>query len=399
VPYQVRQGNRIRIIANVPTHTFSVYVALGGFDSVQLARRYAFRPSQPTANWLGALNAIVDSPTGTMSLCDVRHSISIGVRSSREGNYAVAPLAVHDEALISDGTTTLRVDSSGRTLAQVDAGGEVAVDPAGNIYLARIAGTDLVIAAYTADFVPRWTRSHPVGGGKRVLAIGADAASVVAATGPATGVDLVKRWLSDGTSSTIHAGPMGDAIAIGKLGFVIGSAINGTVVVTKWAFGQGLPEWQRTWHNSAQISAMAIAPSGKVYFGGTFSAPISFGGPTLEPQQGEGPGNAYVAALTATGDHAFTRNVHQSAVRGIASNGTVTAISALTGPRQPRLVTLDASGNDIVAQYGETTFGSWGNTGSTAVGPSGRVYWNFADAWPSPNAPAYPYLISLDPGV
>ncbi|HEU4733709.1 MAG TPA: hypothetical protein VFT22_37715, partial [Kofleriaceae bacterium] len=156
LPYAAGEPRRVRIIANVATHTFSAYVATGGFDSVQLARRYEFRTAQSAASFLGDLDAIVDSPQGTMSICDARHTISIGVRMAREGNYAVAPLPTGDEALISDATTTLRVTGNGRTLAQLAAGGQVAVDPAGNVYLARITGTDLVVEAYTAGLAPRW---------------------------------------------------------------------------------------------------------------------------------------------------------------------------------------------------------------------------------------------------
>src|SRR6185295_1401162 len=180
-----------------PTHTFSVFAATVENDSVQLAHRYAFLPTQSTAGFLGNLDAIVDSPSGVMPVCEMRHAISIGVRMAREGNYAVAPLASGDEAIVSDGATTLHLASSGATLGRVAAGGQVAVDASGNVYLARVTGSDLVVEAYTAGLALRWSRSYPAGAGHRVLAIGADASSVVAAAGPsAGGVDLVKRWLA-----------------------------------------------------------------------------------------------------------------------------------------------------------------------------------------------------------
>jgi hypothetical protein len=43
-------------------------------------------------------------------------------------------------------------------------------------------------------------------------------------------------------------------------------------------------------------------------------------------------------------------------------------------------------------------FSGSGDAGSVAVAPSGRFYWNFSEAWPSADAPAYPYLVSLQPG-
>src|SRR5262249_51377962 len=150
---------------------------------------------------------------------------------------------------------------------------------------ARISGTDLVVEAYTAGFVPRWTRTFPVGANSRVLAIGADAASVVAATGTtlfAKGVDRVKRWLADGTESFTYTGTGGDVIAIGPAGFVVGIGRHNQVGITKWSFDRDTPDWKDVFLNSAQTDAIAIAPSGRVYFGGTFSGPISFGGPTIE---------------------------------------------------------------------------------------------------------------------
>ena len=53
----------------------------------------------------------------------------------------------------------------------------------------------------------------------------------------------------------------------------------------------------------------------------------------IEPAVGRGeasaPGNAYVAAISATGTRLFTCDIHQFALHGIASNGTIAAISAL----------------------------------------------------------------------
>ena len=400
--YFAGASRRMRIIANVPTHTFSVYVAPDDHHSVQLANRYAFRPTQSAASSLGALNAIIDSPQGIMSICNAQNASSLHLRLSREGNYAVAPLPANHEALIASDTTTLRVTGDGQILAVLPAGGQVAVDPAGNVYLARITGTDLIVEAYTANFVPRWTRSRPVGTGEHVLAIGADAASVVVGSGLTDGnvvVDLVARWLGDGTESTVLAGFLGNAIGIGPTGFVLGNASHGnlSVSVTKWTFGQSAPDWQQVWPNHARIQAIALAANGQVYFAGAFFGPINFGGPTLQPATG-GAGNAFAVALSATGAHRFTIDIHQSEVRSIASDGSTTAISALAGPLAPRLIALDPLGNEIGGQEVRSVFSGSGDAGSVAVAPAGRIYWNFSEAWPSADAPVYPYLVSLQPG-
>jgi hypothetical protein len=402
LPYAAGQPQHIRILANRQTHTFSAYVASpGDQSSIQFARGYAFRPTQLGVPGLDTLNAIVDSPRGIISVCNERHAISVGVRSFHEGNFAVAPLATNHEALIATDTTTQHVSGDGSVLATLAAGGQVAADPAGNVYLARISGTDLVVEAYTAGFAPRWTRTFPVGTNSRVVAIGADAASVVAATGStlfAKSVDRVKRWLADGTESFTYTGATGDVIAIGPAGFVVGIGRHNAVVITKWSFDRDAPDWRDDFHNSAQTDAIALAPSGRVYFGGTFSGPISFGGPTIEPQPND-QGHVYIAALDATGAHVYTRDLHQIALRSIASAGPITAVSALFTGRGPELITLDSTGQLILPEDGEFPFAARGDAGTVAVDRTGRVYLNFSEAWPTVSAPAYPFLVSLDPGV
>jgi hypothetical protein len=398
VAYAAGQPQRIRIVANVPLRTFSVYVANDSQPSVQLAHDYAFRTTQSTATFLGNLDAVIDSTSGALSMCNMIDMISIGVRLAREGNYAVAPLPGNtNEALMSTATTTLHLGANGSVRAQIAAGGLVAVDPAGQVYLARITGSDLVVEAYTAGLALRWSRSFPAGAGHRALAIGSDGTSVVAAAGPVGGgVDLVKRWLVDGTESTTATGPMADVVAIGPGGYALGSAINGTVAVSKWTFGRGTPDWTRSWQNSAHIDAIALTPGGGVGFAGTFSGPASFGGPTITPIA---PGGVFVAALSASGDHVFTRSLASIAVRGLGANGPVIAVSTLRLPGVPELINLDSQGQTIFNEEGRTGFGSDGDAGTVAVGPSGRVYWNFAEAWPRGSAQLYPYLIALDPGV
>jgi hypothetical protein len=393
VPYRAGEPREIRIIAEVPLQTYSVYVAGGGATPVQLARGYAFRSPGTMTRWISELAAIVDSTGGELTVCDQFHGASVGVRFLREGNFTIAPLP-NEESLISDGTTTLHLSSTGQVLAHLDSGGHPAVDMAGNVYLARIDGTELVVEAYTADLVHRWTRSYPAGEGKRILAVGSDSTSVVAASGPLTGgVDLVKRWLADGTESTTHAGPLGDAIAIGSTGFVLGSAVNGTVVVTKWPFGPAQrPQWQRVWNNGARIAAMALAPNGDVFFAGPFFGSISFGGPIIEPNRHNEFDDTYLAALTPAGDYVFSRNLAQRDVYSIASSEGITAVST-----PARAMVFDSEGQEIRGENGRNPVPGSGTPAPIAVG-SGRVYWNF-EVSPVSGSPPYPYLIAYRPDV
>jgi hypothetical protein len=395
LPYFPGASRRIRIIADNLTHTYSVYAALGDRDSVQLAKRYAFRTSQSNAPFLANLNAIIDSPAGRLAMCNVRLRNSVGLRMSREGNYAVAPVPGSSDIIASDGATTLRLTSFGRTLAQLAAGGLVAVDPAGNVYVTRASDGNLVVEAYATNFTPRWTRSLSIDSDEQVIAIGADAASVVVGVGGTRGgVHLVKRWLVDGTDSTLlTVEAQGDVIAIGRGAFAVAIGRHNSVAVTKFSFGQSVPDWRRVWANNAQTDAIAIAANGRVYFGGKFAGPINFGGPTLQPT-----GNVYVVGLSSAGDHLYTSGTRQTSMRSMASNGTITAISGSSGGFR-ELVNLDQDGLVIFGEEGDTTFGDSGAPGTVVMGASNRVYWNFTFSWPTAAAPAYPYLIAIDPGV
>jgi hypothetical protein len=397
VPYSPGESRRIRIIADVATQTFSAFVATANGASVQIAHRYAFRAASKAA-FLGNVSSVVDSPAGTLATCAIEHRISVGLRWLRDGNFDVAPLAAN-EAIVSDGTTTQHVGASGGVIAQLAAGGKVAADPSGNVYLARITGGNLVVEAYTATLAPRWSRTQAVGAGQQVVAIGADASSVVAATGPtAGGVTLARRWLADGTDSTALTGLTADAIAIGPAGLVLGTADGTTVTLRKFALGDTAPAWERSFQNSARIAGLALSTSGTVAFAGTFDGPISFGGDVVQPGAG---GKVYAATLTATGDPGFVRALGDLAsVASIAVNGGLVAISAQGATfGDKRLTNLEADdGAEIFGEDERNPFNFTAGTGGrVAVGSTGRVFWNVLDAWPTTSS--YPYLMSLQPGV
>jgi len=397
VTYTPGEARRIRIIANVATRTFSAFVATSAGASVQIAHHYAFAASSKAA-YLGNIGSVVGSAAGTLATCSVDHQISVGVRSLREGNFDVAPLPA-DEAIVSSATTTLHVTRAGGVVAQLAAGGRVAADPSGNVYLARITGGTLVVEAYTPALARRWSHALAVGADQQVVAIGADAGSVVAATGPmGGGVTLAKRWLADGTGSTALTGLSADAIAVGPAGLVLGNADGTTVTLRKFALGGTEPTWKRSFENSARIAALALSPGGTVAFAGTFDGPISFGGEVVQPGVG---GKVYAATLTSAGDAGFVRPLGDLAsVAGIAVNGGLVAISgagATSGDK--RLTNLEAdNGAEIDGENERDPFNfTAGTAGPVAVGAAGQVFWNVLDAWPAGSS--YPYLVSLQPGV
>jgi hypothetical protein len=221
--------------------------------------------------------------------------------------------------------------------------------------------------------------------------------TIAAGVAQLPGADHVTRILADGSAIT-SIQVTADAAAIIPNGYVLGLGRHNQGSIARWTFGNDAPDWKTLWLNSAKIDAMSVAPSGTVTFGGSFTGPVSFGGPTLPLPPGA-TSSVYVAALSGDGTHVFTRDLGQFAMRGIASSSSISAISTLAQPGAPRLTILDNTGDEIRGENGQFPFAGVGDAGSVAIQSSGRVYWNFAEAWPSADAPAYPYLVSLDPGI
>jgi hypothetical protein len=135
-----------------------------------------------------------------------------------------------------------------------------------------------------------------------------------------------------------------------------------------------------------------LAPNGNVYFVGPFFGPISFGGPTIEPNHHVDFDDTYLAALSPTGDHLYSHNLVQRAVYSVASTGSTTAVST-----DDRALVFGSDGQEIFGQFAQNPVRASGTPAQIAVG-SGRVYWNF-EASPLSGSPAYPYLGAFQIGV
>jgi hypothetical protein len=116
------QPYKLRIVADVPSHTFSVYVGLS-FGTTRLAQRYAFRSTTSTVPSLDRFAAVVDGAAGQLSVCNLVTTAPTKVAYSREGAFGVVPLA-SDIVLVSDGSTvTMRLSATGAMVNQLAAGG------------------------------------------------------------------------------------------------------------------------------------------------------------------------------------------------------------------------------------------------------------------------------------
>jgi hypothetical protein len=384
------------VLADVTSHTYSVFQ--GTFQLAQeLARQYRFRTSQSSVTHLDRLSTIVDSASGSITVCQARSTPSTGVAFSREGNYAVVPLA-NNQALISDGATTRRLDSTGRTIAQLARGGELAVDVAGNVFVASVDGTTLTVDKYDASFGFRCRATRPVLAGATIKAMASDAGGAVM-IGVVTLLDgtvTVDRF----TAGCVLASQLsvnGGAVTLDGNQPIVAWNDSGTLRITRFT-ASGAIVWARAFAGSAAITAMAVDPNHQVLFGGELFSAMDFGGGTL-PLRSTPEGerlNGFIVKLSATGTHVFSRKTGYSLVGGIASNGPRIAVSGTERTQfyYLRFQAFDAAGTPLATGF-NTGFGENGQAGRVAIGASGRVWWNLETQWPL--FPRWPYLVVLAP--
>lgn len=394
-----------RVIADLTSHTYSVFQGTS-WEAQELARQYKFRAPQGAQGARGArgpvthldrLAAIVDGAQGSVTICQARSTPSTGVAFSREGRYAVVPLA-NDQALVSDGTTTQRIDGAGRTVAQLARGGELAVDAVGHVFVARVEGTTLTVDKYDLSFAPRCRATQPVLAGSTIQAISGDPSGAVVvglATLPGGRVTVARFTAGCALASQLWVS--GEAVAIDGDQPIVAWNDRGTVRITRFA-ASGAIVWTQAFAGSAAITAMAVDPSHQVLFGGELFTATDFGGGTLPTLSTDnGPRNGFIVKLSATGAHVFSSRTGYTLVGGIASNGPRIVVSSTerTQFHYQRLQMFDAVGTPVASTGFDTGFGEHGVGGRVAIGRSGRVWWNLETRWPL--VPGWPYLVVLNP--
>ncbi len=390
----------VRAVADLPSRTYAVYVHDPGTgDVVRIARDYALRLPGGGPASLDSLSAIATGGAGQLSVCNVLGVAGTDVAYSREGSYAVAPLP-GNQAIVSDGVaTTWRLGPAGGVLRRAARGGEVAADPAGNVYVALASGGQLAIHALTPQLAPRWSRVEPVEPFADVAAISADPAGVTVALATPFGVASIRRFPAGGGPGTwLHGG--GALAALAPDGFAVATAWEGGLAVLLYDLGGGL-RWARSFEAQATIEVLTLGLGGRVVVGGHFSGPITFGGPTLEPVY-DGPVdvNSYVLALSREdGEHAFTTRIPTTVLTGAAGNAGRLVIAGETWvtPVFPHLWQLDAGGTLLPGEPEVGFYEQWGRSGRVAIGPSNRIYWERSMVWPRPTSPPFPYLLAIDP--
>lgn len=397
IPFTLGQPHKIRIVADIPSHTFSVYVDLG-YHTERLAKRYAFRSTTSTVTGLDRLTTKVDGAAGQLSICNVYSDAPTKVAYSREGAYGVVPLA-SDRALVSDGSTvTLRLAPNGTVLNQVAVGGEVAADPTERAYVARVTGTQLALSAYTSALALRWSRLDPIAAGSRVVAAAADAAGVTLALSSGGAISIVRYPEAGGAGTVLHTG--GTHAAVAADGFAVATTGPGVYDVSVFDTSGALV-WTQSFPGAhgAEIAVMTLGLGGRVVLGGRYYAPITFGGPTLDMRITETMNlSTYLVGLDrATGAHVFTNWVYATGLTGAAGNGARLVVLGERGatPFFPDLWQYDASGAEVGGKPYGGFWEGWGRSGRIALGASNRIYLERSMMWPRPNSNPYPYLLAL----
>jgi hypothetical protein len=390
----------VRTVADLPSRTYSVYVhdpETGGV--VRLARGYALRMPGGKPGSLDALSVIATGTAGQLSVCNVLGVAGPDVVYSREGSYAVAPLPGH-QAIVSDGVaTTWRLGPAGQVIRRVARGGEVAADPAGNVYVALASGGQLALHAFTPQLASRWSRVEPVAPFADVAAISADPAGVTGALATPFGVASIRRFPATGGAGTsLHSG--GALAALAPDGFAIATAWEGGFAVLLYDLAGGL-RWARSFDALATVEVLTLGLGGQVVVGGHFSGPITFGGPTLEPAyDGKVDVDSYVLGLSREGGkHVFTTRIPTTVLTGAAGNAGRLVIAGETWvtPIFPHLWQLDPAGNLLPGEPEIGFYEQWGRSGRVAIGASNRIYWERSMVWPRPSSAPFPYLLAIQP--
>lgn len=374
VSYTAGTSVDLRIIADLASRTYSV---LAG--EVVIAKSFAMTAS-PRLDMLASY--------GEAEVCAASEAPDVIFR--RAGAHAV----IADAGVISDGATTTRIGASGEVLASLSRGGELAAT-SDTIYVARVVDQTLTIDALTTALGERWSRSYAAAAGSHVqaMAISGDAVIIVLANDGqlavrAVGLDGAARWTRDLDAA---------AAVPNATGFALARTANGSVTIEQLD-AAGASVWARAFAADVTVDQIASSPVGQIVLGGTYAGTIDFGGGPIAAHGANSNDkvlNAYVLALSPSGEHVFSNRISEERVAAIATNGAHTIIAGehVIGPTLTTRYTFDQTGNILDWNEGIAAFGWFGPTYRLALSSANRVYWSYGPAWPD-DFTAQPQLVA-----
>lgn len=367
VPYREGQHFGFKLVIDVPTKTYSVFVH-DGTNAYELARGYHFRTQQLGVPAIDHLATIIASPSGTLDTCN--HSAETRL-FARIGPHEVQPLE-SDELAISDGAMTQLVDRTGATIAVSSRGGKLAADSFGNIYVAQMYPVGLMVDMYTPDLVERWEQVYSVPADSTLLDVAVMSANeVTVALGDSTGA-LRSLTRVNGNGGIASSTPLeGVAISLAHDGYALARAVDGGYTVERY-YPSGSVAWSHTFTGSYDITALELGPNNIVAFGGELFAPTDFGDGELQTYCPESCLNAYLVVMWGS-DLGYSKRLGATSVKAIATNGSRVAVSSdlWTQFQYIDLQILDFWGQRIGGLDSAVTTGE---AGRVWMGASGRVY-------------------------
>ena len=364
----------LRIIADLPSRTYSVMTG-----DVVIAKSFAMTAA-------GRIDML--ATRGAAEVCAASEAPDVIFR--RPGAHAV----IADAGVISDGATTTKVGANGEALASFSRGGELAAT-SDTIYVARVAGQTLALDALTTGLGERWSRTYaaPAGAQVQAMAISGDALMIVLAHDGqlairAVGLDGAARWTRD--LDAVAAVPNATGLAVAR-------TTDGSVTIEQLN-AAGTSVWSRTFAADVSVDQIASSPAGQIVAGGTYRGTIDFGGGPIAAHGANSNDrvlNAYVVALSPTGEHVFSSRISEERVSAIATNGTRTIVAGdhVIGPTLTTRYTFDQTGAILDWNEGIAAFGWFGPTYRLALSATNRVYWSYGPAWPD-DFTAQPQLVA-----
>ena len=415
IAYRAGQVYDVAFVVDVPSKTYSVFVAGPGLEPesgnpghVALARGYRFRPQQATVPQLDRLVNKVETSFGRVDACGM-NGIRNNVLSARLGAFDAYPLA-NGGAVVSDGATTWQLDANNAALGSVNAGGKVATDAVGNIYVARIASGSFVLSTFTPTYQTRWTTTFASSGASDVGDIVITRANEVLVSVGVASNDWsarfsplgVLRFANDGRLLSSHATPSGaTAVALGPDGFAHARAFNDGVIIDVNAASGSL---MRSLYQpgSFDVTHMALAPDGSLVIGGHASS-VDFGTGEIRPYAPTPDSgvywDAYVAAFWPDFSTRFAQRLYNE-LGGIAATNDTIVVSSdqWTQLRYVAITVFDTSGRVLREWQDDGILSHFGSAASgVALGSSGRVYANIEVPFHGSFDQTWPFFVILPP--
>jgi hypothetical protein len=383
-PYVAGHAYDFYVMLDLTTATYSIYVGEindpAGFTL--LANNFRFRPQQVGMPTITNLATVVDSPVGTVRVCQFRKTSPPNLTGAVPGTRPLAAFA-DGRVVASNATGSSIIDSDGRTIVTSPTTlSLVAIDSAGNIYDAAVTDTNwttMTVRSFTSTLEPRWSHSYPVQTGPSALGDYGNGVLGIATDSNGTLIDVRTSDGEETSRTDLRAyQPMAIAIGPGRYAFAWRSGDDGVVEMHAV---DGTKVWERRWTAKFGVNRLVMDRGGGLVFSGTFGdTGVDFGAGRFEALgSSEIPLDGYLVALQSDGTFRFAKRPYAGAAESLTADGSmigygVTLWSA--GPPHLQLFAYDAQGGEHHTSYLELADDSMGFMRDVLAASDGRLLVN-----------------------